>query len=636
MVAQVQGFRGWFVLAGVSLTAALIASCGSERRGFDDGNGNGGPGGNGSLTSDDVIEVQPADVVLDVEEGKPAPTVDYKALLVHKNGTKEDVTTNTSFHFDGLGSAPIGNFAGPKFIANADGVGKASVKADYKTISGSTSLTLRLNKVIIASGAPADAPSKFGGPVSATGGPTIVYPADGVMMPPNMNVMEWHYQPGAGNDLFELGVTSTLLKLKVYFTCGAAVGGGCAYAPEQNVWNILSNAGRGQDPMDYELRGTKAAGGPVSASAKQKISFGEEDILGGIYYWNAGAGSTMRYEFGVSGQKAELFMNAGKAGASQCVGCHVLSRDGERISVGLDIPSPSPYKVFEVGSRNMVFAQGSAFGGGGANFFTFSPDKNQMMVSNGITLSLRDAKSGAAVVENVGPGAMPDWSPDGSSIVIARPKQSPPCFAGACGSPGVGEASLFVLKNNGSGWAAANPIVASSSNNNYYPSYSPDGGWIVFNRASIGTNAQGEAKSSYDAPDATVWVVGANGGNAIALAKASNDKTNGDSWPKWMQREQNYRGKKLMWLTFSSRRAYGLRQAAGGNAQIWMVAFDPEAAAQGKDPAYAAFWLPFQDMASGNHIAQWVTRVVREGCTDQSQCEGTEVCSQGVCMPSIK
>jgi hypothetical protein len=102
-----------------------------------------------------------------------------------------------------------------------------------------------------------------------------------------------------------------------------------------------------------------------------------------------------------------------------------------------------------------------------------------------------------------------------------------------------------------------------------------------------------------------------------------------------MQVAQNYRGKKLMWVTVSSRRGYGLRLDAGKNAQIWMAAFDPDAAAAGKDPSYPAFWLPFQDMASGNHIAQWVTKVARKGCTSSSQCDGTESCIDSVCRPTV-
>ena len=78
------------------------------------------------------------------------------------------------------------------------------------------------------------------------------------------------------------------------------------------------------------------------------------------------------------------------------------------------------------------------------------------------------------------------------------------------------------------------------------------------------------------------------------------------------------------------------RLAAGTTPQIWMAAFDPEAAKQGKDASFPGFWLPFQDIASGNHIAQWVTRVVRQGCQDRSQCEASEECIDTVCRPSVK
>ena len=626
------GYRSGIALPFVISIAALIAACGSSaRKTYEDGTTPpaGGDVGGPPLVTDDTLAVEPAETDVSVEDGKPLPSVDYHAFLVHKDGTKQDVTLNAVFRMVQNAGPVQGTFAGPKFTANANAVGKATVHADLRTLAGEAALRIHLKKVIVADGAPADAATKFGGALDPARKPSFVYPADGVMVPPNMNEIEWHYQPGAGNDLFELGVKGSLLDLRVYFAC-KAIGSGCGYAPDPLVWGIVASAGRGDDPLATTLRGTSKAGGAsVGASASQTLAFGEEDILGGIYYWNAGAGATMRYEFGVSGQKAETFMNAPKAGAATCVGCHVLSRDGERVSLGLDIPAPAAYKVFDVATKTMVFA-----GSSGANFFSFSPDKKQIMVSNGVTLALRDAVNGATVLEKVADGAMPDWSPDGSSVVFAKSAQSPPCFGVICGATGVAEASLYVIKGAGTSWGAPTPLVAAGGQNAFYPSYSPDGAWVVFNRASVGTNAKGETKSSYDAPDASLWAISAAGGTPSALARAGSP--NGDSWPKWMQREQKYRGKKLMWFTFSSRRAYGLRLAAGTTPQIWMAAFDPEAAAQGKDASFTSFRLPFQDLASGNHIAQWVTRVVRQGCADSTQCEGSEQCIETVCRPAIK
>jgi TolB protein len=131
-----------------------------------------------------------------------------------------------------------------------------------------------------------------------------------------------------------------------------------------------------------------------------------------------------------------------------------------------------------------------------------------------------------------------------------------------------------------------------------------------------------------DAPDAQVWAVTADGARVVQLASAS---TGGDSWAKWAAQVYMNRGRALYWFTFSSRREIGLRP--GGTSQIWMAAFDPAAGAEG-DPSLPAFWLPFQDPASGNHIAQWVLRIDRQPC-GETPCPGGEFCQDGFCVPDL-
>ena len=45
--------------------------------------------------------------------------------------------------------------------------------------------------------------------------------------------------------------------------------------------------------------------------------------------------------------------------------------------------------------------------------------------------------------------------------------------------------------------------------------------------------------------------------------------------------------------------------------QIWMAAVvvDPDTSLDAMDRSFPAFWLPFQDVNSHNHIAQWVKKV---------------------------
>jgi dipeptidyl aminopeptidase/acylaminoacyl peptidase len=206
-------------------------------------------------------------------------------------------------------------------------------------------------------------------------------------------------------------------------------------------------------------------------------------------------------------------------------------------------------------------------------------------------------------------------------MVFASAQSAPP-FGGATG---IASGSLQLLPNAGGSWGPASVLVPFANGaNNYYPTYSPDGAWVLFNRSPSNTNSYDAAKT-----DAEVWVVAATGGTPIRLSNAS---TGGDSWPKWTPDVQPYKSGTLIWLTFSSYRPYGLRLAKDEQAQLWMTAFDPERAKNGQDPSYPAFWLPFQSMKSGNHIAQWVTKVERKLCQSDADCDAGEKCF-GTCRP---
>ena len=606
----------WMYSAVLAGSLVLAAACGSKQSGFVDGTAGTDDGG---APKTDTLQIVPADQVIDVADNTPAAAIDYKAVIAHPNGSSEDVTNASTFATTGLGD-DIGLFTANTFRPAAGKVGKTTIQATNGALSATTTLTIRRAAIVLGPGAPPDAPGRFGGAEDQGLAPNVVYPPDGVMLPPNMNGIEVHFEPKSAN-LFELHVTSSVLELKVYFGC-QAVGSGCAFVAEKTVWSLLASAGRGADPLKYTLRGTD--GKKVGTAPERAISFAEEDLLGGIYYWNAG-GTTMRYEFGVSGQNAEVFMSPVQAGAATCVGCHVLSRSGKKIAIGMDIPGPANYKVFDVATRSAAF--GGA--GGGSNFFSFSPDDSQVLTSTGATITLRNATDGTAIGNDplIASGAMPDFSPDGNTIVYAKPQT-----AIGIGNPGVDHASLETMVKGGGGWAPGPTLVKGGNMNNYYPSYSPDGTWVMLNRSP--TN-----QSSYDAIDAEVWVVPSKGGAPSQLVKSKGVR---DSWPKWAPIVQKQRGNSLMWFTVSSRRNYGLRlmqdpQAKDARAQIWMAAFDPNAAAQGKDGSYPMFWLPFQDAGSSNHIAQWVTRIERKACGQGgTTCDAGEQCSNGRCVPIIK
>jgi hypothetical protein len=482
--------------------------------------------------------------------------------------------------------------------------------------------------VIIGPGADNGSPGKFGGPDDAAKKPVIVYPPEGVVVPPNLNSIEFHFIPAAGQTLFEFTFHAPTTSLSIYTGC-SPLNGGCVFKPDAGFWANLVAFARGTQPVTYSLRGVNGQSpGAVGTSAQRTMAFAEQDLLGGIYYWNTN-GVVQRYDFGFPNAPAKNYVTAQDVGAFVCVGCHAISRDGKEIAVGSDIPAPAPYKVLDVLSKAQKVAPNGPVAGN-ANFFSFSPDGNHLLTSNGATVSWINLVTGAVVNPAVvNPGTMPDWSPDGLHMVYAKP--SAPVFFPV---PGVASASLVRLHFNGVGWDDPTTLVPFNGQNNYYPAFSPTGEWVVFNRSPGNADSFSNASPDPDAgtvPDGELWAVSAAGGAPIRLNEASNPGAL--SWPKWAPVLQDYHAGKIMWLTFSSARSYGLRLSQGERTQLWMVGFDPGKAAAGQDPSVAAFWLPFQDINGGNHIAQWATTVPRKPCAQNVDCDPGELCKGGHCAP---
>jgi hypothetical protein len=226
------------------------------------------------------------------------------------------------------------------------------------------------------------------------------------------------------------------------------------------------------------------------------------------------------------------------------------------------------------------------------------------------------------------PADHPDWSPDGKHIAYTH-----------VGLPNtlqrMGMGAINIVSANGNGWSAPVEVVpAQAGMNRYYPAFAPDSSFLVFDQSTCTPGGSGDECDADTDPTARLFAVLARPGSSmVELSRANapgmmdggnNSLTN--SFPKFspfvFHRDAgstagNENGSQLMWVTFSSSRRFGLRQPPPSStgetptgSLIWMAAVDPDQVANGVDPSYPAFALPFQDFTTSNHIAQWTTQIV--------------------------
>lgn len=431
--------------------------------------------------------------------------------------------------------------------------------------------------------------------------PSLAYPPDGVLLPPNMNVLEVQFIPNSDATLFEVDFTNQNTQVAIETPCVAVPdvrGGpsrGCGLTLPQAAWNDIANHNREAQPLKVTVRATKQGLTCAKISRNSaNIAFAKEDLAGGIYYWQSAtyggvggkAGGIHRHDFG------SLDPNTATSSAAAEVG-------GGLAAAQPDLASDDPTMLF------VVPKAGSSSSAGDHHF-----------MSGALYTSSFDAATGA--------------------------------------------------------FGAPSALLTPQGNQNfYYPSFSPDRAFVIFNAAPDG--------DSFYNRKARIQVIpypnaGATPTDLPALNSAPGaadpDKLS-NSWPKWSPFVQSYRGHRLLWVTFSSNRDYGLHLVNHGfdncyppespdydqaqplskqgisyencaQPQIWMAAVivDQDGVPTGVDRSFPAFWLPFQDVTSPNHTAQWVEEVVAQLPPDGGSCvplqgtcdgDGATCCADSVC-----
>jgi hypothetical protein len=531
-----------------------------------------------------------------------------------------------------------------------------------------------------------------------------VYPLDGFLLPPNMNVLEVQFVPPAGATLFEVDFENAVTNVKVETMCNPVTpvrGGaspGCGLTLPQAAWNDIANTNRDGDPVKVTVRATANSMCVSTSTANISINFAKEDLAGGIYYWQAATyggiggktGGIYSHDFGTFDPTPTPFYTSGATGT--CVGCHYLSRDGERISLAFDDPDGDDEfgdehtSTLDVASRTVLGGKNVSPG-----FQTWTHDHSKMIASTfksmNKTLAVFDS-NGATLLSSLAlpmPGTQPDLSKDDTTLLFVVPLAGP----AACGM------APFSMQGDhhfvgGSLWSAtfdasanaisnAKQILQASGRNYYYPNLSPNQTFVVLNDAPQPGNTATANNDAFYNRSARVKLIHyppAAGATPIDLPALNVADGLTNSWPRWSPFVQTYKNHQILWVTFSSNRDYGLHLVNKGfdncyppegpmcnqpqplskmgvgyescaQPQIWMAAVivDPDTSLDTKDRSFPAFWLPFQDVTSHNHSAQWVEKVQGTG-GDAGTDSGTgdsgpacgevgAACSVGCCVDTV-
>ena len=504
--------------------------------------------------------------------------------------------------------------AGGLFSANGHG-GQTRVTVTADGVTGSTQLTLVLADQVLGSGVTATDATRMAGSstTDTTKAPAFSYPEDGTRFPFNLPAMTLQWNQGhSGNQLYALRLAGDHLDLQVVLLDKRQ------WQATAAVWSAVTNSAKG-GTLKLTLSGTGRSAGPLYQGTSRTLQVADVPISGTIFYWATGPYGSAKngirqIEAGTATPKDYYTMVTG--GTKRCAGCHALSRDGKKI-VFTEYNDPKNdwtnyIKGLDVASKQTFVPADKLVG----DFFTFSPKGDRMVSGEAGVLTLRSTTDGAALatLQAGSPASHPDWSPLEDRLALVLFPQKYKDDYHFC------EGSIAVSALGSGGALSPKVIVASSgaSDSNYYPTFSPDGKYLAFNRAGAHNNSKlGDSSCDlYANPGATLHLVSAAGGTPVALARANSSGKLTNSWPKWGPAGASS-SETIWWLAFSSTRDYGhllvnstKKDVKGAkHPQIWITAIDVSKLASAQDPSHAAFWLPGQQTGSGNHIPFWTKSI---------------------------
>jgi len=564
--------------------------------------------------------VPPTPIVVSVDGART--TLDLDAQVTYDDGT----TALVSSAFWSIASTRLGAIDATTGIFTADGevAGTVEVSVEAIGMTATTTLSVQIERTVIAPGAPADAPTRFDAATvvdDAARRATLLYPLGGTVFPQNVQPPDVQWEGGVATDLYRVRMTAPGATVRAYVLHDGA--------PFRFDWLVTREAWRAvaentpETDVTIAVDRLETATGSVINGVPRTFRFAEATIRGAIYYWDLGGGNVQRIRGDGTGR--EVFMPtppANPANGSRCVACHAISRDGRRMAAEM-WEGGGPGAIYDLTIDLTADPAPAIVPPSVVSFLTasFSPDNLRLVANNATELFLIDGNSGARLPAG-GAGlpatgsAHPTWSPDGTQIAYSANHE---------GGWGVDfrTADLGIIDITGvDAFASPRTIFGGAGLAVARPTWSPNSALIAFQhsehsriREDLGTGAASIPRAG------VVSVVTRDGATQWPLAALNDGATRNSYYPTFSPFDEGG----YFWLAFVTTRDYGNAQAGTrgtGRRQLWVAAIR-NAPMSGVDPSFAPYWLPQQDVAHENMAAFWAEEACRadtRGCATSGEC----------------
>ena len=524
---------------------------------------------------DDVVGVRVEPEEIRVETSADSPQeVQFAAFITYGDGTEVELdrvtwgSSNRSageIDLDGL------------FTTSTENGGVTSITATHLGTIGSGSATVVYVDSVFLGDLPEEIATQWEAASPSEGGPEFSYPLDGVRVPRNLGGLTFFWDRDT-SDVHRLTLQSEITDVSIYLDDDEWV----ATAED---WARIAASNREGD-VHVQIDSARWNGGTLSdvrTGGSIDMTVNRFDARGSVLYWSVEDLGIMRIPVG--GQEAEPFYLG-----DSCIGCHAMNPEHDLMVVTEDIETgPGGFGLIDVEDPEDV-ARVRDPQGEPVTWTAWHPDGDILLTNAYGAFEIYDTK-GTNLVRRIDVEGMtwilqPSFSPKGDQIVGVRVVDG---FVDDFLFDR-GELVIADFDAESTDIGAWRTLVPLGEYTNYYPTFSPAGNWIAFNRATSG--------AAYANPKAELWLVNPSGETLVRLDSANGVGELQNSWARWGPLPDD----DVLWLAYSTLRDY---PDAGSVPQIWVTAIDESLAEEGQDPSSPPFWLPGQDPHSDNHIPVW-------------------------------